>query len=207
MPRPEVVSVVGGGWSVRDIDIDLIPGTIIGVNDSAVHLPRCDIAVSMDRLWTEHRFSFLRERRALAWLRRSAVQNVNSKFPWLHVFECDHESSEFSEAPDVLNGPNSGHCAFNLAYQLRPKLIVLFGFDMGRDRNGSAYWYPPYDWTNAAGGTSSRKYQDWAARFFSAASKCKSAGIEVLNASPSSAIEVFPKTMEFMRSEVRACAS
>jgi hypothetical protein len=205
--RPEVVSIVGGGWSVGNIDPCRIPGTIIAVNDSAIHLPRYDIVVSMDRLWTEYRFDVLRERRKLAWLRRSAVQNLESRFPWLHVFECDHESTEFVDLPDMLNGTNSGFCAFNLAYQMRPKRIVLFGFDMNRDKNGGAYWYESYPWTNKAGGTSTRKYQNWAREYFSAAGKCKAAGIEILNASPSSAIEVFPKTDEFMKVERHACAS
>jgi hypothetical protein len=205
--QPEVISIVGGGWSVRHIDQARIPGTIIGVNDSAVLLPRCDIAVSMDRLWTEYRFDVLRDRRRLAWLRRSAVQNVPSKFPWLHVFECDHESTEFIDLPDMLNGTNSGFCAFNLAYQMRPKFILLFGFDMNRNANRAAYWYPPYPWTSKAGGTSTRKYKNWAGEFFAAARKCKDAGITVLNASPQSAIDVFAKTDEYALREPVACAS
>lgn len=205
--QPDVISIIAGGWSVRGVDLDRVPGTIIGVNDSVIHAPRCDIAVSMDRLWVEYRFPQLRERGKLAWLRRSAVQNVERKFPWLHVFECDHESPEFVDAPDMLNGTNSGLCAFNLAYQMRPKQILLFGFDMKRGANGEAYWYPPYPWTSKAGGTSSRKYQTWAGEFFAAAARCKAAGIAVLNASPASAIDVFPKTAEFMRVENVACAS
>src|SRR4051812_47563396 len=57
----EIISVVGAGWSVSQIDLSRIPGEIIAINDSAVHLPRFDIVVSMDRLWTEHRYEWMRK--------------------------------------------------------------------------------------------------------------------------------------------------
>jgi hypothetical protein len=56
----ETSRVVAGGWSVSQVDLSRIPGTIIAINDSAIHLPRFDIVVSMDRLWTEHRWAELR---------------------------------------------------------------------------------------------------------------------------------------------------
>jgi hypothetical protein len=194
----ETVCVIGGGWSVRGVDLAALPGILIGVNDSAIHA-RVDIAVSMDRLWAEHRFVELRERRRLTYLRRSAVQNLDTRWPWLHVFDNDHESVELSEDLARLNGTNSGVCAINLAFQLRPKRIVLFGFDMNRSKHGAAHWYPAYPWTTAAGATSSGKYNAWAAQFDRIAAQCKAAGIEVVNASPTSAIKSFPKTSEFHR--------
>lgn len=194
----ETISVIGGGWSVRDVDLTELPGVLIGVNDSAIHA-RVDIAVSMDRLWAEHRFAELRDRRRLTYLRRSAVQNLDARWPWLHVFDNDHLTVELSEDLTRLNGTNSGVCAINLAYQLRPKRIVLFGFDMNRSPAGVAHWYPPYPWTHAAGATSSGKYRRWAEEFDRIAVQCKRAGVEVLNASPTSAITAFPKTAQFRK--------
>lgn len=188
----DAISIIAGGWSVREIDLDLVPGTIIGVNDSAIHT-RCDIVVSMDRLWTENRWAELRRMQRLAYLRRSAVQNVDTRWPWCKVFDCDHTSSEFSERRDVLNGTNSGLCAFNLAYIERPKRIYLFGFDMCRGPKGEVYWFPPYPWAKPAGGTSNGRYAEWSKQFDSAAKKCAAAGIEVLNVSAASKITTFPK--------------
>lgn len=202
MSADTIISIIAGGWSVRQIDLSKVPGTIIGVNDSAIHA-RCDLIVSMDRLWTEYRFPQLRELRRPTWLRRSAVQNVEKKFPWLKIFECDHESTEFTDAPDMLNGTNSGFCAFNLAYQLRPATILLFGFDMKRGPNAEAYWFEPYPWVNNGGATSSRKYADWSKQFAAAARACKAAGIAV-KVVGDSAIEAFDRlpVSEFGRRDV-----
>jgi hypothetical protein len=190
--RPEIISVVGGGWSVSQIDLARIPGEVIAVNDSAVHLPRVDVIVSMDRLWTEYRFERLRAMEKVAYLRRSAVQNVISRnFPWLHIFDCDHTSAEFSDRIGWLNGTNSGLCGFNLAYQARPNRIVLFGFDMKRGPQGQPYWHEPYPWS-PKGATKDGKYASWAKQFAAAKRACDAAGIEV-RVVGDSAIECFPK--------------
>ena len=189
---PDIVSVVGGGWSVSQIDLSKIPGTIIAINDSAIHLPRFDIVVSMDRLWTEYRYAELRKMQKPARIRRSALQNLPHKWPWLASFECDHTSAEFSDQPGVLNGINSGLCGFNLAYQMRPATILLFGFDMRRGPEGQAYWHANYPWAEK-GATGKRKYDDWSRRFGSAAKSCNRAGIRTFNMSRISAIDDFPK--------------
>jgi hypothetical protein len=188
---------VAGGWSVSQIDHSRIPGFVIAVNDSALYLPRVDLVVSMDRLWTEHRFNFLHDRNQESWLRRSAVQNLTTDWPWMHVFDCDHESTDFTDKDGWLNGTNSGMCAFNRAYQMRPFELFLFGFDMRRGPKGEAHWFPDYPW--AKQGSSDGKLRKWSEQFVDAATKCKTAGISVINASPRSIIKTFPKTTEFMK--------
>jgi hypothetical protein len=61
----------------------------------------------------------------------------------------------FTDQVGVLNGTNSGLCGFNLAYQMRPKQILLFGFDMKRGPNGEAHWFPDYPWAKPGGATTS----------------------------------------------------
>jgi hypothetical protein len=179
-----IISIVGGGPSVRALDLARIPGTIIAINDSAIHLPRFDIVVSMDRLWTEHRYPQLRELRKQAHIRRSALQNLPGKWPWLRSFECDHTTAELSDQQGVLNGTNSGLCGVNLAYQMRPAQILLYGFDLKRGAAGEPYWYPPYPWTAPKGATSDGKYRDWSKHLISALRQCEAKGIEVLFAAP-----------------------
>lgn len=189
--RSEIISIVGGGWSVSQINRELIPGTIIAINDSAIHLPRFDFVVSMDRLWTENRYGELRRMMKPAHIRRSALQNLPHKWPWLSSFECDHTSHRFSNQPGVLNGTNSGLCGFNLAYQMRPEKLLLFGFDMKLGRNGEAHWYPNYPWS-ATGATKNGKYAEWSKQFESAAELCDIAGIQVALVGDS-AIDCFDK--------------
>lgn len=187
-----VVSVVAGGWSVKDVPLDTIPGTIIAINDSAFHLPRYDICVSMDRLWTEHRWDFLRKQRRLTYLRRSAAQNCPHKgLPWCHIFENDNAPGvQLSDHDAVLNGTNSGACGINLAYILRPQVVYLYGFDMRRNKAGAKYWYPPYPWKYT---TSDARYATWADEFSMIDAVFREAGIPVFNVSPGSAVRTFPR--------------
>lgn len=182
---------------MRNVSLAHLCGQIIGVNDAACHLPAVDIVVSMDRLWTEHRWSWLVRRAKEAWLRRSAVQNLDISQEvaagWLHVYDCDHETSEFSSVTGRLHGTNSGLCALNLAWQLRPACVYLLGFDMCRDPKGRASWHPPYPWTTPRGATSDSKYAAWSHQFEDAALRFASIGCDVWNVSPASAISAFPK--------------
>lgn len=191
--QTKIVSVVAGGWSVNELDKSQIPGVIIAVNDSAVHLPRYDIALSMDRLWTEWRFPFLREKKQNAWLRRSAVQNLkDQRHPWLHIFDCDHTATVFSTEQHVLNGTHSGLCAMNLAYCMAPEQLFILGFDMQRGPNGQPYWYPPYPHA-PNGATTKGKYNAWARQFDAAAIAFKEIGTRVFNVSKRSSILAFQK--------------
>lgn len=194
------ITIIGGGWSVLNLALDVLCGRVIAVNDAAIHAPRWDIAVSMDRLWTEHRINELiirsteTEPRREIWLRRSAVQNLNvSGWPWVHVFECDFQTARFSTKPRTLNGTNSGGCALNLAWKLRPRRVFLLGFDMCRSKDGRAYWYPPYSWAHPNGGTGDKTYGAWAREFRTMQSAFNRIGCEVFNVSPASAIDAFPK--------------
>lgn len=188
---PETISIIAGGWSFRSIDAARVPGFRIGVNESGL-LVRCNVVLSMDRLWTEARWPQLAKRAGPTWIRRSALKNIDDRPAWLKVFECDVGSAELAGAEDRLNGGNSGFCALALAYRMRPRQILLWGFDMRAGPDGRNYWYPAYCWAPKGGGSNSR-YKPWVAQFAAAARTLAAAGIAVLNASPSSAIDAFPK--------------
>jgi hypothetical protein len=175
------ITVLAGGWSARAY-LDRLEGVVIGVNDAALCYP-ADIAVSMDRLWTEHRWDQLKRRAKPAWIRRSALKNIPERDPavrpaWLKPFVCDHTSTVFSEDDEELHGTHSGFCALNLAYVMRPQRLVLVGFDMSKGPKGEAHWFPPYEWA-PQGATTSGKFKAWAAQFDDAAKKFKAAGVAV----------------------------
>lgn len=186
------ISVLAGGWSVRGLDLARLPGLVIAVNDAGVRAPRVDHIVSMDRLWTEHRWPELGRLQRPTWLRRACLPNIAERPAWLRHYECDWQSTTLSPTLGVLNGTNSGLVALNLAYQMAAERVVLFGFDMGRSPKGEPYWYPPYPW-RPTGGTSNGRYAEWAQQFAPAAQAFQAAGVEVLNASPASRIPAFPK--------------
>lgn len=176
------ISIVGGGFSVRNHDLNKIPGTVICVNDAAFHSPRCDIIVSMDRLWTEHRLDDLERLRLPSYIRLRAMINHLDRLhqKWLWPFENRHDTADFGLHRVTLNGPNSGHCALNLAFVMHPKRISLYGFDMGRGPNGEVYWFPPYPWVQPQGATSNKRYGEWESALAHGIEQCKAVGIEVV---------------------------
>lgn len=190
----QTVSVLAGGWSALGLDLARLPGRVIGVNEAAVLAPKVDIALSMDRLWVEHRWPVLQERAGSTWVRRGNNRNCAGDWTGLVVFDCDHESTTFTEERDGyrLNGTHSGFCALNLAYRLRPRRVCLFGFDHSRGAGGRAYWHADHEW-RPGGATTGGKYQAWARQYGPAAKAFAAAGIEVLNCSLTSAIPDFTK--------------
>src|SRR4051812_18119332 len=129
-----VVSVVAGGYSVREIDLAKIPGYIIAVNDAALYLPRCDAIVSMDRLWTENRMKWLLANMdgKTVHLREKTVPQELIAQPNVTLYKCNNTIVHFGPTPSHMNGTNSGYIALNLAYILWPHELNLFGFDMCR---------------------------------------------------------------------------
>lgn len=199
------ITVIGGGWSAGSLDNPPVGiGHVIGVNDAGLYgrsaRGSVDELVSMDRLWTEHRWPQIVERAGVTLLRRSALKNITDRPSWLTPFENDHTTAKPSDDVEALNGTSSGMCAINRAMHWRPKRIVLIGFDMNRSPDGRAYWHAPYPWAKPGGATSGGKYKAWAAQFGAIARSCQGLGIEVLNTAMTSAITVFPKApLEMLR--------
>lgn len=159
------VIVICGGWSVGQYDVaDLRDrGYVIGVNESAL-LAQCDVGITMDRLWAEHRArNYFVTRLGELWVREGAAKKL-AYHPRLRKFSCDHRSSEMSPVPKVFNGTNSGMVALNFAFQLCPDRVYVFGLDMQRGPKGQPYWYPPYEWAEQ-GATKPGKYKEWNPQF------------------------------------------
>jgi hypothetical protein len=188
-----IVSVLGSGWSVKGLDLNKLPGFVIGANDSGLLAPRVDAIVSMDRLWTENRWQSLSNLQRVTWIRFSALANIRGEYWWLRPFFNSHKHTTPSEHYDVLNGTNSGMCALNLAYLQRPDIILMFGFDHCRGPNGEPYWHKPYGWAKANGGTGDGRYQEWSKQYEPLAEACAHRGIKVFNCSMVSTIEAFPR--------------
>jgi len=94
------------------------------------------------------------------------------------------------DTPGVLGwGGNSGFHALNLAAQFGVRRIVLVGYDMTL-ANG-VHWHGPHpsELNNPMAGNVAR----WRRVIEAAATTLTGLGIEVLNASPMSALEAYPK--------------
>lgn len=182
MPAADEISIIAGGPSARDVDLAALPGTIICVNDAAMHAPRCDIIVSMDRLWLENRWTALEHLALPTFVRLSAMCYMLDRIyrEWVHPFENRVERAEFGNHLCTLNGANSGYAALNLAFVMKPRRVHLVGFDMGRNQSGEAYWFANYSWARKEGGTGNGRYREWAQQFGEGLIQLRNAGIETL---------------------------
>jgi len=85
-------------------------------------------------------------------------------------------------------GGNSGFHMLNLAVQLKPKKIILVGFDMRIDLG--LHWHGAHEGLN---NPVQRNVDRWRRVIDHAAGTIAAMGIPVINASPNSALVNFPK--------------
>lgn len=197
----ENIIIIGGGASAGECQPEGLHryGHVIGVNDAGIRV-RCHSIVSMDRLWMENNYETCRSLAVQAYFRRCAWRLKGKDWPRLALFDCDTKNSYMNEYPGNLDGDNSGSCALNLAYQMRPKRIFLFGFDMQNKPASDYYWYEPYKWTDINKGRSDKKLKSWISAFTYKKKQLDKAGISVFNVNTKSAINAFNKIThsEFM---------
>lgn len=86
-------------------------------------------------------------------------------------------------------GMNGGYQAINLAVLLGASRIVLLGFDM-RAIDGRRHWHP--DHPPGMNNPPFERFQVWLRQFRTMLPDLKRAGVEVVNATPGSALDCFP---------------
>lgn len=99
-----------------------------------------------------------------------------------------HSAHGLSDDPSYIHfGCHSGFQALNVAVHLGAKRILLIGYDC--HHNGGRHFHEdhPTGWMNA------ESPNMWLPPYRQAASQLKAWGVEVLNCSPGSAIDVFPQ--------------
>lgn len=182
------IIIIGGGKSAKGMPLETLHryGHVIGVNDSGLKV-QCHTILSMDRLWMENNYEECKKLSSQTVFRRCAWRLKGKDWPRLSLFDCDTQIPYMNNSLGCLDGDNSGACALNLAYQMKPKKIFLFGFDM----NGSGYWHEGYSATNK--GSGNKAHPDWSEKFKYKKKQFDQAGILVFNVNTNSAINAFKK--------------
>ncbi|MES2341730.1 MAG: hypothetical protein V4597_08630 [Pseudomonadota bacterium] len=88
----------------------------------------------------------------------------------------------------LRTGKNSGYQAVNLAVHLGAARIVLLGFDMQPDGQDRHHWFGAHPYR-----TADPPYRDFREMFKTIVEPLQALGIEVLNATPGSALDSFPR--------------
>lgn len=187
----DVVSIVACGPSALECGAKSAPGFVIAVNDAFQHV-RHDAVLSMDGRWATHRADRWRNTfRDALWLRRRACAQIGytvREYPSVVPFDCDNHSATFSDKLGTLNGQNSGYCALNLAYQMRPKVVYLFGYDHKGD-----HFHPESEWRLRGEGSrnGAGKFMTWAEDCVVARKAFDRVGVRVVNTNRDSRITAF----------------
>jgi hypothetical protein len=193
--RSDIILLASGpsvrGYCLRDIERR---GTLIALNGAAL-FTKPDIAFTMDRLIAEycHPMWYVQGVPSI-WVRECTMKNFKPG-PRTQAFQHDGPDTVMTDTSNKLNGSNSGTCALNLAYQLKPKQIFLFGYDMMRDPNtAQPYWHPPYPWA-PQGATKDNKLKNWSPEFEAIAPQFHERGINVyvVNDWGTTRITAFPR--------------
>lgn len=190
MDRQDIINIIAGGPSVNYLRTDFIyeHGFTIGVNESSI-LNKCDLAISMDRLWMEGRYKQLIENQTPTLFRRCAWK-LGHDWEHLELFDGDVKTEFMSDRKGILVGNNSGTVAINKAWQMNPKKVFLFGFDM-QVVNKQRHYHKEYEWAKQK--VSDGKYTHWLKRFKNIYRQFRDKDIEIFNVNPDSAIKEIPK--------------
>jgi len=197
--RGKTVAVIACGPSARKADVDLLRGKmpVLAIKEAAAQLaPWCDAVYCCEAHWWRYqrglpKFSGLK----LAWAQVPEypdVRLIEIKVKAKHITnEPAHVDELLLDAPGVIGaGGHSGFQAFNLALQFGAARVLLVGFDC--HANGNVHFYGRNNWAQARNPCES-VFPRWAGSLNRAADICGALGIEVVNASATSAISAFRK--------------
>lgn len=194
------VYLVGGGPSLCGFDfkhLASLDGFVLGINQAMFDAPCC-AGVSIDNVFVKARAIELGDFASRAALYLPVGDIWWRKTPPIAgaIYLRDNDIPSPAEAPGlsrkvdaVYRGATSGYAALNVAVLKRAKRIVLLGYDYGVS-DGRHHYHDAYPWHHIA---NDQSMPVWAGQFTSAALACRDLGIEVVNASPSSTVNAFPK--------------
>ncbi|EKF39909.1 hypothetical protein NA8A_23494 [Nitratireductor indicus C115] len=159
---------------------------VIAINNSWQLVPWADILYACDFAWWE-RYRGVPEFEGL----KLSVDASACRRPWgiQKVGLNKHDDGlELMKLGTVGWAGNSGFHCLNLAVQMWPAKIILVGFDMRVDLG--LHWHGPHKGLN---NPSQRNVERWRRCMDAVAGAIREFGIEVINASPTSALKNYPK--------------
>ncbi len=156
-------------------------------NETFLLAPWADILVANDAAWWTVRAQDALKFRGL----KVCVQTGICPFPAVMELRNTgldlHDQAGFDPDPECIRtGGNSGYSAVHIAMQAGASRILLCGLDLG-----GANWHPAH--SEHLRITQPHTYTVWARRFRSLVKPAAERGIEILNVTPNSALDCFPK--------------
>ena len=211
--RGRTAVLIGGGPSLTEAQVHEIrlarerdEVRAVAVNDAYLWAPWADVHYAADGKW--HRWhtagiakptlGFTADEVRARW---AAFTGQKCSIDWggewvaderIHVMRNLHGDVRgygLSTDPErLVTGFNSGFCALNLAFLAGSARIILVGFDGSASPTGASHWHGGHPT-----GTTPAIYEHVRRSFSMAEAALEAAGVVVVNCSPGSAIESFPK--------------
>jgi ADP-heptose:LPS heptosyltransferase/SAM-dependent methyltransferase len=181
--------VLAGGASVRNLDLSLLKGRrVIAINSAVLAYPDADILFFADARWWSDP--------PKAW--KADVGSFTGRFVTTsgggprdveRLLKIDPAKGIATDPTQLALSRTSVTGAINLAVHLGCTRVVLLGVDGKVAPDGKRHHHTAaYPWPMVK-----RCFDDHAAEFRAIAPSLKAAGVEVINANPDSAIDVWPK--------------
>jgi hypothetical protein len=180
------VAIAASGPSLTAAQLDQIRGRakLIVINSTFRLAPWADALYACDcRWWTENPDSL-----TFAGLKFSLLRNVDRS---VVSFQAGQVEGLEKDRSKLATGGNSGHQALNLAVHLGATRIALLGYDMRLGPNGETHHHP--DHVAPSRNPPAVNLARWAKRFSTMVPALRELGVQVINATPGSAIECFPR--------------
>lgn len=182
----ETVVCLATGPSLTTADVDFVRGKAraIAIKNAVDLAPWADVVygagVDRTRWWNEHGARVAAQHHGLRFTLDPTARQWASLLRW----GAEHG---LSTDPAALSlGRNSGYQAINLAVLLGAAKVVLLGYDMRR--TGGRENFCPGELKGPA-----HKYDEWMRLFETMVEPLKALGVSVINCTPGSALDVFPK--------------
>lgn len=183
----ETAFLLGGGPSLRGFDPEVIRGCgrIIAINNSYELCPWADVLYYCDSSWWKrHRIAALR-----IFTGKYRISIGTSEDDTLRIQPS--RTSGLSQRPGSLcHGGNSGYQAIGLAYLFGASRIVLLGYDM-RVVGERSHWHDGHPGGTLASQQNALQ-EMFLPHFASLVEPLQRAGVEVINATPGSALTCWP---------------
>ena len=183
----ETVAILAGGPSLTQEQVDYCRGKarVIAINNSHELAPWADALYFCDDRW--FKWYEAKARAFAGW--KITLENIPlvKQYPELMTLRNAGQAGFSEHRNAIYTGSNSGYQAIHIAAHLGAARIVLLGYDMGF-KGGRSHWHKGHP-INPCEGT----YQSMLPHFPALVAPLKQRGIDIINATPSSALHCFRK--------------
>ena len=184
------VLCIGGGPSLCIEDVQYAKEVrlqgrlrVIGINDAYRIAPWIDILYGADKLWWKNHNGA----NGYKGLKVSIEPGVDS-FSNIKLMKNTGSKGLERDNEGLRTGSNSGYQAINLAYHMGAKRILLLGYDMKYKEGEGSHWFGNHPWRGEKVPVS-----QFLPYFPELKRELDKEGVDVVNCSRDSALEVFRK--------------